>query len=605
MADLIEYRIVPFNPRAHLYRVTLVVRKPDPRGQKLVLPAWIPGSYMIRDFARNIVSIGASCEGQPVTLTKLDKHSWQADPVAGALTVTCEIYAWDLSVRGAHLDSTHGFFNGTSVFLRVAGQEDVPVTVVMEAPPADEASGWKLATSMLPRSTDDHGFGLYEAPDYERLVDHPVEMGDFREIGFDAAGVPHRMVFTGRLLNIDEDRLRRDLSAICSHHANFFGELPIDRYLFLTMVTGDGYGGLEHLDSTALMCKREDLPFPEMGKPTKDYRNFLGLCSHEYFHLWNVKRIRPRILKEADLSEEVHTQLLWAFEGITSYYDDLALVRSGCIDAESYLELLAATVTRVMRGSGRLRQSVAQSSFDAWTRFYKQDENAPNAIVSYYSKGALAALGLDITLREATADQACLDDFMRLLWQKHGKTGIGVEETDLETLAAELAGRSLEDFFDHVIHGTEDLPLEAWFQSLGIGYRLRPARSLEDWGSSGLSTDEDSPRHVLGARYRQQGDFVELTQVYDEGPAQACGLSAGDRLVAIGGIQVTASGLQKLLDRQAAMSAVEVQAFRRDELMTFSLPLRAPTADTCELWLLPEQECTEAQLRRRQQWLGQ
>ena len=604
MADLIEYRIVPFNPRAHLYRVTLIVKKPDSQGQKLMLPAWIPGSYMIRDFARNILSISASCEGRPVTLTKLDKHSWQADPVEGALAVTCEIYAWDLSVRGAHLDRTHGFFNGTSVFLRVVGQEDVPVVVVMEPPPAEEVSGWKLATSMLPRATDTHGFGVYEAPDYERLVDYPVEMGDFDEIDFMAAGVPHRMVLTGRLLNVDEDRLRRDLSAICSHHAEFFGELPIERYLFLTMVTGDGYGGLEHLDSTALMCKRDDLPFPEMGKASRDYRNFLGLCSHEYFHLWNVKRIRPRILKEADLSEEVHTQLLWAFEGITSYYDDLALVRSGCIDAESYLELMATTVTRVMRGKGRLRQSVAESSFDAWTRFYKQDENAPNAIVSYYSKGALAALGLDVTLRDATGDRVSLDDFMRRLWRKYGKTGIGVEETDLEGLAEELAGRGLKDFFDHVVHGTEDLPLDAWFESLGIGYRLRPARNLEDWGGSGRSTDEDGPRHVLGARYRQQGDFVELTQVYDEGPAQACGLSAGDRLVAIGGIQATANGLQKLLDRQPPGDAVEVQAFRRDELMRFMLPLRSPPADTCELWLLPEQECTDAQLRRRKQWLG-
>ncbi len=604
MADLIEYRIVPFNPRAHLYRVTLIVKNPDPGGQILVLPAWIPGSYMIRDFARNIVSIGASCEGQPVKLTKLDKHSWQADPVEGTLAVTCEIYAWDLSVRGAHLDSTHGFFNGTSVFLRVVGQEDVPVVVVMEPPPLEEVSGWKLATSMVPRSIDDHGFGVYEAPDYECLVDYPVEMGTFREIDFKGAGVPHRMVLTGRLLNLDEDRLRRDLSSICTHHADFFGELPVDRYLFLTMVTGDGYGGLEHLDSTALMCKRDDLPFPEMGKATKDYRNFLGLCSHEYFHLWNVKRIRPRILKDADLSEEVHTQLLWAFEGITSYYDDLALVRSGCIDVESYLELLATTVTRVMRGRGRLRQSVAESSFDTWTRFYKQDENAPNAIVSYYSKGALAALGLDVTLREATGDRVCLDDFMRRLWREYGKTDIGVEESDLETLAADLAGRSLKGFFDHVVHGTEDLPLDSWFESLGIGYRLRSAQGLEDWGSSGRSADDDAPRHVLGARYRQQGDFVELTQVYDEGPAQACGLSAGDRLVAIGGIQVTAAGLQKLLDRQAPGGSVEVTAFRRDELMHFMLPLSPPPADTCELWLLPEKECTETQLRRRNQWLG-
>ncbi len=604
MADLIEYRIVPFNPRAHLYRVTLVVDNPDPGGQRFALPAWIPGSYMIRDFARNIISLRGSCGGHPVQLTKLDKHSWQAAPVEGALTVTCEIYAWDLSVRGAHLDCTHGFFNGTSVFLRVVGQEDLPVTVTMEPPPPEEASGWKLATSMAPRSVDAQGFGVYEAPDYERLVDYPVEMGTFREIAFMAADVPHRMALTGRLLNLDEERLRKDLSAICAHHARFFGDLPVDRYLFLTMVTGDGYGGLEHLDSTALMCKRGDLPSPDMGKASAGYRSFLGLCSHEYFHLWNVKRIRPRVLKEADLSQEVHTRLLWAFEGITSYYDDLALVRAGCIDTESYLELLATTVTRVMRGRGRLKQSVAESSFDTWTRFYKQDENAPNAIVSYYSKGALAALGLDVSLREATDDSLNLDDFMRRLWQDYGKTDIGVEENDLETLAAELAGHSLQDFFDQVVHGTGELPLASWFASLGIGYRLRPARNQEDWGSAGRSEDDDSPRHALGARYRQQGDFVELLQVHEGGAAQAGGLSAGDRLVAVGGIQVTAAGLQQLLDRQASGASVEVQAFRRDELMCFRLPLCAPVADTCELWLLPDGECSDAQLLRRRQWLG-
>jgi predicted metalloprotease with PDZ domain len=605
MSDLIEYHISPFNPAAHLFRVTLTIREPDPLGQKLVLPAWIPGSYMIRDFARNIISISASSEGQVVELKKLDKHSWQGAPVSGPLVVCYEVYAWDLSVRGAHLDVTHGFFNGTSVFLRVTGQENRPVLVAVEAPPAEVATGWRVATSMPVRAVDDAGFGFYQACGYERLIDYPVEMGRLVELEFSAADIPHRIVLSGKILNLDGNRLGRDLAAICAQHAAMFGELPVDAYLFLAMVTGDGYGGLEHLDSTALMCKRDDLPYPGMGNMTREYRNFLGLCSHEYFHLWNVKRIRPRILKEADLSEEVHTELLWAFEGITSYYDDLALLRSGCIDVDSYLELLATTVTRAMRGRGRMRQSVAESSFDTWTRFYKQDENAPNAIVSYYSKGALAALGLDVTLREATDDSSDLDDFMRRLWQDFGKPDIGVGEQDLENLATQMAGRDLGGFFQLAVHGRGELPLAEWFEFLGIGYRLRPARSLEDWGSSGRSNDEDNPCHSLGARYRQKGDSVELVQVHDLGAAQMAGLSAGDRLLAVDGIQVTAGNLQSLLDRLQGGSEVEVHAFRRDELMHFLLPVIAPVADTCELWLLPEEECLPSRLQRRRQWLGQ
>ncbi|BAO45565.1 M61 family metallopeptidase [Thiolapillus brandeum] len=605
MADLIEYHVSPFHPEAHLFRVTLIVPEPDSQGQKLVLPAWIPGSYMIRDFARNIVSVSASCDGTNVDLIKLDKHSWQVAPVKGRLQVQTEVYAWDLSVRGAHLDTSHGFFNGTSLFLRVVGQEARPIKVMLNRPSTDLIRGWRLATSMPPKRVDKEGFGVYEVDNYEQLLDYPVEMGDFTETTFESKGIPHRMVFTGHVIGLDTERLCRDMQAICTSHADLFGELPLKQYLFMTMVTGDGYGGLEHGDSTALMCKRDDLPFSGMGKMTRGYRNFLGLCSHEYFHLWNVKRIRPRVLKDADLSDEVHTELLWAFEGITSYYDDLALVRSGCIDADSYLELLATTATRVMRGRGRLRQSVAESSFDTWTRFYKQDENAPNAIVSYYSKGALAALGLDITLRDATDDRSNLDDFMGALWRDFGKTDHGVDEGDLEKLAADIAGRDLNEFFQRVVHGREELPLEEWFRFFGIGYRLRAARGPDDWGSSGRSDDQENPRHSLGARYRQKGDFVELLQVYDEGPAQQCGLSAGDRLVAMDGVQVTSDNLASILNRLESGTQVEVHAFRRDELMNFQLSLCPPMADTCELWLLAAEECTALQLQRRRQWLRQ
>jgi predicted metalloprotease with PDZ domain len=234
------------------------------------------------------------------------------------------------------------------------------------------------------------GFGRYRAQGSADLIDHPVEMGDFLHTQFLAAGTPHEIAIYGRH-RADLGRLSRDLQKVCEEHANLFGELPPDRYLFLMMVVGQGYGGLEHRDSTSLICSRADLPVPGQTEVTEGYRRLLGLCSHEYFHLWNVKRIQPARIQSSDLSGEVHTRLLWAFEGFTSYYDDLALVRCGLITERDYLDLLAQTITRVMRVNGRTKQSVAESSFDAWTKFYKQDENAPNAIVSYYAKGRWSA----------------------------------------------------------------------------------------------------------------------------------------------------------------------------------------------------------------------
>ena len=413
---MIRYQIQAVSPEAHLFRVTVCISSPDPKGQKFLLPAWIPGSYMIRDFARNIVTINAQCGDADLALEKLDKQTWQCESCNGELTLVYDVYAWDLSVRSAHLDTTHGYFNGTSVFVKILGQDSNPCEVEILRPEGEGYSDWQIATTLAPLDTEFLRFGRYRAENYGDLIDHPVEMGTFSHASFSISGVPHDIVITGRH-TADMDRLCHDLQAICSQHIKFFGELPqMERYLFQVMAVGSGYGGLEHRSSTSLLCGREDLPLMHEKEVSENYREFLGLCSHEYFHLWNVKRIRPEVFKKAGLTREVHTNLLWAFEGITSYYDDMGLVRSGRIKPESYLELLARLITRVHRGSGRLKQSVAESSFDAWTKFYKQDENAPNAIVSYYGKGALIALALDFTLRIETDRRVSLDDLMRALW---------------------------------------------------------------------------------------------------------------------------------------------------------------------------------------------
>ncbi len=341
----VHYAICPAHPGAHLFHVTVTVEAPDPAGQLFMLPAWIPGSYMIRELARNIVRLTALDGDTPVKVDKLDKHTWRAAPVAGPLTLAYEVYAWDLSVRAAHLDKTHGFFNGTSVFLLPIGHEGAPCRVDLLPPEGKDYADWQVATGLTPaRGTRRGSFGTYLAADYDELIDCPVEMGSFVTGKFDVLGVPHEIVITGSVPKLDMARLTADLARVCEVQMRLFAPrgktpaarsragaaAPFDRYTFLTMAVGDGYGGLEHRNSTALICKRDDLPHLGMTDSTVAYRTFLGLASHEYFHSWNVKRIRPAAFVPYDLTTENYTRLLWAFEGFTSYYDDLLLARAAC-----------------------------------------------------------------------------------------------------------------------------------------------------------------------------------------------------------------------------------------------------------------------------------
>ncbi len=583
---MIHYQVQPVSPQAHLFEVVLRIAQPAPEGQVLTLPAWIPGSYMIRDFARNIITLHASSGGKRVAAEKTDKQTWRCAAVNGELEVSYQVYAWDLSVRAAHLDTTHGYFNGTSLFLKVVGQEYAGCSVEILPPEGAEYRGWRMATTLPADGAEHLGFGRYRAADYDELVDHPVEMGAFTFVSFEAAGTPHEIAITGRH-QADTERLCRDLQAICEYQIGLFGELPpMERYLFQVLALGDGYGGLEHRSSTSLICKRTDLPRVDDKEVSEGYREFLGLCSHEYFHLWNVKRIRPAVFQQADLSREVHTRLLWAFEGITSYYDDLSLLRSGRIDRQSYLDLLARMITRVLRGSGRLKQTLEESSFDAWTKFYKQDENAPNAIVSYYAKGALVALALDLTIRRHSGGEQSLDDLMRALWLRHGREDIGVGEGDIEALAAEISGADLSGFFDQALRGTADLPLKELLAEVGVELLLRPARDAKDRGGAGKGESAAAvQKPVLGAGFQADGAGAKLTVVLDGGAAQQAGLAAGDVIVAVDGIRASGEGLEAQISRVPAGISVSVHAFRRDELMRFDLRPQPAPLDTCELRL--------------------
>ena len=592
--ESVHYRIVPIDPVMHLFEVTITITKPAIEGQLFSLPAWIPGSYMIREFARNIISISASSEGRKLRLKKLDKHTWQAAPCKGALEMTYQVYAWDLSVRAAHLDQTHGFFNGTSVFLKAHGKESLPHIVDIQAPEGESFSTWRIATSLRELKARRHRFGTYVADDYDELIDHPVEMGEFELISFQAHGVPHEMAITGKVPGLDIQRLTSDLKKICEEQIAFFEpkskSAPMSRYVFLTLAVGEGYGGLEHRASTALICARNDLPVLGQAELTDGYRGFLGLCSHEYFHTWNVKRIKPSAFAPYALDQENYTTLLWLFEGFTSYYDDLILLRSGVIDMPTYLKLLEKTINGVHRSRGRLKQTVAESSFDAWTKYYRQDENAPNAIVSYYAKGSLVALLLDLVIRRDTRGKRSLDDVMRALWRRYGRHfysangGIGVEDHELEALFDEITGLELKSVFDLAVRGTRDLPLADAFASMGIA----------------LSDQRKTNKLSLNVRVQQEGGLCKLANVHETGPAHHAGFSAGDTLVAIDGLRVTGSNIDGLLQRYRVGDVIEVHAFRRDELMTFDVTLESDTAPQFSL-TMRDKPLTAMRLRKT--WL--
>ncbi|HZW59313.1 MAG TPA: PDZ domain-containing protein, partial [Woeseiaceae bacterium] len=530
-----------------------------------------------------------------------DKSRWQAAPVTAPLLITLQIFAYDLSVRGAHLDTTHAYFNGSCVFPCVAGRDARPCELDIRPPPAPHGKGWRVATSLKPLDAGRYDYGRYRAADYAELIDHPVEIGELQIGEFEAGGIPHAIAIRGHP-RVDMARLCKDLSTLCGRHLSFLGPpADLDRYLFLLHVVNDGYGGLEHRWSSSLVCSRGDLPKRGDGAVGNGYRKFLGLCSHEYFHLWNVKRMKPAAFIPCDLQAECYTGLLWVFEGITSYYDDLGLLRAGLITEDSYLELLGQTITRVQRTRGRLRQTVEESSFDAWTKFYKQDANASNAIVSYYAKGALIALALDLDLRHGTDDRVSLDDVMRECWRRWGESGEGMPERGLEAVAAELSGMELGDFFARYVRGTADLPLAQLLRDAGIELHWRASDGRNDAGGK-ASANADKPLCPwLGARLAAAPGGHFFGVVHSGSPAEKAGIAPGDEAVALNGVRLNTDTFDAQLREYTAGDRVTVTVFRRDELLTFKVTLAKPPEDTA--WLTAVADGSAQQAARRKAWL--
>ncbi|GAA0857332.1 PDZ domain-containing protein [Aliiglaciecola litoralis] len=530
---------------------------------------------MIRDFCKNIVKFDVfDANDESLPYEKLDKQSWRITPNSKIINITMLVYAYDLSVRSAYINDEYAFFNGTSLFLRCHGYSGrCSMTLAL---PDKKQDRWQIATSM-PRDNSQSNKYVYLAQDYDELIDHPVLMGEFDIASFRAKGVDFKFVLTGKH-KADVERICQDLVAVCEHHLALFDyNIPIDEYWFMTLLCEGGFGGLEHRASTVLQYARNELPTVRQRKTMPDgYRRFLSLCSHEFFHTWHVKRNKPDVFIQLDLSKEVYTEQLWIYEGFTSYVDDLSLVRSKLIEPESYLELLGQNLTRLSRNPGQFKQTVTESSFDAWTRFYQQDASAANNIVSYYAKGAEIALCLDLLIRQETHDEANLFKVMQLLWRQFGSINVGTQIDSINSTIKQHLNIDLGSFFQHALYSTKPLPTEELLRGAGIEVCFR---SQCEPGDKGGKSAEKEARVGFGASYEDNSIGVKITQVLESSPAYEAELFVGDVLISVEQWQVSKSKLQSILDDHYDQQYLTMHVLRDGRLVQLNLPVHEAQKD--------------------------
>ncbi|MDO4441780.1 MAG: PDZ domain-containing protein [Moraxella sp.] len=555
---------------AHLVDVSIsfVADKDAPT---LWLPTWIAGSYMIREFSKNITLVQYEHDGGLVDSLKLSKNTYELSHIKAGDTVKVhyEVYCHDLSVRTAFIDNTRLFGNFSSLLLMVQGYENALASITLQVPNAFYAKNptAKLACG-LSHITDSDGdavrYHLSPVAAFE-CYDYPFEISVQDEFNFivhdkDGKALPHRFFIAGKHRG-NLDRLKTDVAKICQSYLDELGTAPFDDYTFMTMVTGTDYGGLEHINSTALVTPRTDLPTAcEPSIPSDDYQQYLGLCSHEYFHAWWVKTVRPDVMMTSTLQTEAPTPLLWVFEGFTTYVDDLMLLRSGVIDKPTYLKLLASAINRYYQTAGRDLQSVAESSFDAWIKLYRADENYTNQGVSYYNKGSLVALLLDLTLIKHSDGKYRLFDVIKAFYQKalsQDDRRFGMTHENLgEVITGFIPKGVWQSFFDDYVIGRTPLPIEQMLSEIGISIQAKSTQ--KPWG---MTCDESA-------------NGLTIKHLLRDGAASLSGLSTADVIIAIDGIKATQKQLKIATSHQEYhRQSVSVHAFRRDELMTFEVGL--------------------------------
>lgn len=568
----ITYTVELFNPQAHLFKVVLSLKNPMSNEQLLMLPTWIPGSYMIRDMAADLIDIKAISANGEIEATKIDKTTWRVPTgeQPGELQVVYTVFAKDLSVRLAYFDQNRAFFNPTSLCLCPIGLEKEPMTIEINPGSSDETKRWKVATS-LPRidKKSRWQFGVFQAKDYDELADSPFEIGLFDLLSFKTGGAEHFVAVTGAAIPYDKKRLVEDLKCCCQATVELFEpkskKAPFKDYLFLLNLDDHLYGGLEHRQSTALIASYYDLPQKDTTIEETGYQHLLGLCTHEYFHAWWVKRVKPSTFLSYDYHGENYTRLLWVFEGFTSYYDDLLLYRTGRLSKDGYCKSIAKVLNRHLWGAGRLHQSLSESSFDAWTKYYKTVVNRQNTVTSYYDKGALVALALDSYIQEKTKGKKSLDDVLRYAWylckEAEGDYA-GVDEEAMMELIYDATGVDVADKLQTWVESCQE---PDWKKVLKV-FGIKVSQTLTD------------PIMALGFSVKGEEKVIVGT-VIEKTAAQKAGLSEGDWLVAWDNIHVTGTNLGKLTKVYSGQT-VKIHIIRNERLYELTLVVNQTKKET-------------------------
>jgi predicted metalloprotease with PDZ domain len=571
----IRYIVTP-QTAAHHYLVKLIFTA-RAQSHQLTLPVWIPGSYMVREFSKNIITLGASQNNQTISSCQIDKNNWLLEGLTAGdqVEVSYTIYAYEYGIRTAFLDAKRGYFNPTSLCLSVAGYENN----IHQVQFADLPDDWQVACGLAADENE-----IFSAQNYDELIDSPFELGAFERLEFSVAGVNHYLILSGTIPPFDRERMISDMHKICDYQIKLFGGVaPYTGYGFILNLSGEIYTGLEHRNSTLLMAPYYALPNLNRSND-EDYIKLLGLISHEFFHTWNVKRIKPQVFTPYNLGQENYTKLLWWFEGVTSYYDDLVLYRSGVINQEKYLSFITDNLNNVYKFAGVTQQTLANSSLTSWIKYYRQDENSPNSIVSYYVKGSLVALCLDLLIREQS--KFSLDDVMRHLFKQWQQNPVGVGEDEIPVLIKAATGVDLAEFIHLATETTESLPFKDLLAKFGLNLTERIAKNHQDGGKyfeqqANLVTPTDTITLDLGAKLDKQSLGYQVKNVYDNTPAQAAGLAAGDLIVALNNVKL--NNLEKQLAFLSGNEEITLTLFRQEQLLSLILK---PTASVVNVFNL-------------------
>lgn len=563
-------------PQSHLLEVKLHLPNWQADTLHLQFPVWTPGSYLVREYARHIQQVRAynAANGQPLSLQKRSKNVWDVSTeTADNLTIEYQVYANELTVRTNHVDGTHGYFNGAALFFNIPQRETSPIEVKV-IPPKTE---WKITTP-LPRK--EGSSDTFVADDFDTLVDSPFEIGTHEIYDFEVLEKPHQLAITGTG-NANPEPIIQDIKKIIVAEAEIYGTLPYDHYIFLLNQSASGFGGLEHKNCCSLIYPRFGFRSPEK------YNRFMQLVAHEFFHLWNVKRIRPKALESFDYTQENYTTALWFAEGATSYYDTLLPMRAGIYDARTCIDNIGKDISRFLQTPGRKVQPLAESSFDAWIKLYRRDANSDNNQISYYLKGELVSLLLDLLIRTKHQNERSMDDVLFALWEQFGKPEIGYTSEQLKSVLENVAETDLTEFLETYLHTTEELPFAEYFEPFGLQL---------------TTNEEDDPAPYMGMRVAEENGATKIKFVDGESPAGLAGIDAGDELLAIDGIRVNAEQLSDRAKDYQPGDKISITVFHQDELLTHTIILDSPQPSGYQITSI--EEPSEEQKELLFGWLG-